>query len=120
MRGISLDTAILDACESTLEIDFYMRWASRESYLHLPDPMCQVKFDSKRNWRADFTWQAAKVMAEIDGRWHATYKRHVSDCEKQNDAAAKGYLTVRFTANMITDKRILQLCKILEARMNDE
>lgn len=117
-EALMINPDILQTCDSPLEADFYLRWASREHDLALPDPTPQYKFHESRKFRADFCWTSEMLIVEIDGGTHTRgrHTRHEGykrDCEKLNLAQELGYRVLRFTNDMITDDAIKQVCRML-------
>lgn len=76
----------------------------------LPAPEREVMFHPRRKWRADFLWRApldsplAGVIAEVDGgQWASGGGRHNRDADrwKMSEGAARGWLILRFSGEMI-------------------
>ena len=60
----------------------------------------------ERKWRFDFCFVEQRVALEVDGgQWHYHGGRHNTDSDrwKLNDAAARGYRVLRFSAAMLDE-----------------
>ena len=73
-----------------------------------PAPEREVLFAKSlgRKWRADFLWQNAKLVVEIDGgQWSPHGGRHNTDKDrhKMNAYALLGYRVLRFSSGMLKD-----------------
>ncbi len=79
----------------------------------LPTPERQVRFAAPaRQWRADFLWADAKIIAEVDGGTfiqggHSRGVGYEQGAEKQNAAVNLGFRYFRFTKHMVEDGRAL-------------
>jgi very-short-patch-repair endonuclease len=66
----------------------------------LPEPVAEFRFHPDRKWRADFCWEAQRLILECDGGIY-TGGRHArgagmeADFEKANEAACLGYRILR-------------------------
>lgn len=67
----------------------------------LPEPTREFRFHPVRRWRADFAWEAQKVLVEIQGGLYGKHKgAHIfnveGDYEKANYAQVEGYKIFQF------------------------
>jgi very-short-patch-repair endonuclease len=74
----------------------------------LPAPAQEVRFHPRRKWRFDFCWRLPSggggVAVEVDGgQWAAGGGRHNRDSDrwKVSEAAALGWVLLRFSGQMI-------------------
>jgi very-short-patch-repair endonuclease len=74
----------------------------------LPEPIHdpEYRFAPPRQWRFDFAWPDVKVAVEFEGGiWikgrHTRGRGFENDCEKYNEAAARGWRVYRFTKGMV-------------------
>lgn len=72
----------------------------------LPEPRRECIFDTKRQWRMDFSWPAQKVSVECEGGLrvqgrHQRAEGFQEDCCKQNEAEIAGWLYLRVTAEHV-------------------
>lgn len=93
------------------ELEDNLAW--QMSISGLPAAMREFRFAPPRRWRFDFAFSTAKLAVEVDGgTWvqgrHSRGEGFEKDCEKVNEAAARGWRIVRVTAAMISDGRALQ------------
>ncbi len=80
------------------------------SSTNLPEPDQEYRFHPFRRWRFDFAWPEDKLAVEIEGgTWvngrHNRPKGFEADCEKYNAATLLGWRVLRFTGDMVRDKR---------------
>lgn len=84
--------------------------------LGLPAATPEYEFakDIKRRWRIDRAWVTQRIALEIEGGIHMR-GRHIrpagflSDMDKYNELALRGWLLVRISYDMIKDGRALAL-----------
>lgn len=72
----------------------------------LPSPVREHRFAHPRRWRFDFAWPTLAVAVEVEGgQWVGghTGNRYVSDIEKYNDAAIRGWTVLRVTPAMVEE-----------------
>jgi hypothetical protein len=72
----------------------------------------ELVFAPPRKWRFDFAWQEQLVAVEIEGgSWitgrHTRGKAFEEDCDKYNEAAARGWRLLRFTTDQVNDGRAI-------------
>ena len=72
----------------------------------LPPPIAEYRFAPPRRWRFDFAWPDLMTAVEFEGGvWsggrHTRGKGFENDCEKYNEAAARGWRVYRFTGGMV-------------------
>lgn len=80
----------------------------------------EYRFDKTRKWRADFCWEASKLILEIEGGIqsggrHVRPYGYTNDCEKYNRATVLGYRILRFTGEMLTNDPQTCVQIVLEA-----
>lgn len=67
----------------------------------------EYRWHPTRRFRADFAWPKQRLLVEIDGgQWlrgtgHNSGTGKERDCEKDAEAALLGWVTLRFTTNMV-------------------
>jgi hypothetical protein len=72
----------------------------------LPEPQPEFQFHPTRGWRADYCWQAQKIIIEIDGGvWtggrHVRGQGFIEDQRKLNAATLLGYRVLRYTPDRL-------------------
>jgi hypothetical protein len=72
----------------------------------LPEPMPEFNFHPTRGWRADYCWQAQKIIVEIDGGVftggrHVRGQGFIEDQRKLNAATLLGYRVLRYTPDRL-------------------
>ena len=72
----------------------------------MPEPVREYRFAPPRKFRADFAYPDKMILIECEGgTWvqgrHNRGGGFEDDCEKYNIAAFRGFLVLRFTADMI-------------------
>ncbi len=78
-------------CATQLEIDFILLCESHS----IPIPPPNVR---KGRFVPDMTWEAAKLIVELDGRdAHTSEAQLASDSKKQEWLESRGYGVIRFT-----------------------
>lgn len=91
------------------------RFATVWDALGGPELVREYRFDKTRRWRADFAWETARVLVEVEGGvWnrgrHLTPGGFIKDAEKYLEATLKGWAVVRLVDSQLTPgvlKRIL-------------
>jgi len=91
-------------------------------------PEKEYRFHPVRKWRADFAFPDEKVLIECEGGvWGVGKKRgrHIrgegfrNDCIKYNEAALCGYVVLRFTSDLISSGKALDMIEmVLLSRKN--
>lgn len=84
--------------------------------LGLPTPEVQYRFAAPRRWRLDFAWLDRGLALEVDGgTWiqgrHVRGKGYEQDVEKLNEAALRGFRTLRVTTGMVKDGRAIEVVR---------
>lgn len=85
----------------------------------------EFKFHPTRKWRFDYALPEYKVAVEIDGGvWtqgrHTRPQGYINDLEKFNEAAAMGWLILKFTPQEQYRKATLELIKrTIDIRQNE-
>jgi very-short-patch-repair endonuclease len=65
----------------------------------LPEPDRQVRrADARGNRWLDAVWEWARLVAEIDGRWHMSVSAWWADMQRDNELTVDGYRVLRFPA----------------------
>ena len=70
----------------------------------LPEPDRQVerRDGQGRRW-LDAVWHQARLVVEIDGRWHMDVRAWWADMERDNELTVDGYRVLRFPAFVVRD-----------------
>jgi hypothetical protein len=70
----------------------------------LPEPDRQVeRLDGQgRRW-LDAVWERARLVVEIDGRWHMDVRAWWADMQRDNELIVDGYRVLRFPAFVVRD-----------------
>jgi very-short-patch-repair endonuclease len=70
----------------------------------LPEPDRQARrVDAQGNRWLDAVWEWARLVAEIDGRWHMDAGAWWADMERDNELTVDGYRVLRFPAFAVRD-----------------
>lgn len=82
----------------------------------------EYRFDKSRRWRADFAWEEAHLLIEIEGGvWnrgrHLTPRGFLNDAEKYLAATLSGWTVLRLTEPQITPATIRQIIDYGRARL---
>jgi very-short-patch-repair endonuclease len=98
MRATLSDVA--GGAEALSELDF----CDLVRKFGLPEPDRQFRRrDSKgRRW-LDAVWEWARLVVEIDGRWHMDARAWWADMERDNELTIDGYRVLRFPAFAVRD-----------------
>ena len=86
----------------------------------------EYRFHEKRRWRFDYAIPAHKIAIEIDGGvWvlgrHNRPQGYIADLEKFNEAAANGWLVLKFTPQQqYSIKTIALLQRAIKLRKGNE
>jgi very-short-patch-repair endonuclease len=85
-------------------------------YVGLPAPNVEYPFAKSvgRGWRFDMAWPDRLVAVEIEGAtWaagrHSRGDGFEEDCVKYAEAAILGWRVLRFTTDMVTDGRAVEM-----------
>jgi very-short-patch-repair endonuclease len=88
---VRLFDPLINLTESELEAMFFEMCVTYD----LPRPAPQVRFERRR---ADFTFEAARLVIECDSRkWHDNDFSFVDDRRKERLLKARGYELLRYT-----------------------
>lgn len=85
----------------------------------------EYRFHPTRKWRFDYALPSIKIAIEIDGGvWtlgrHNRPKGYIADLEKFNEAAAMGWLVLKFTPQQqYTTKTLRTLQRAVQQRQNE-
>lgn len=82
----------------------------------LPAPIREFRLCDDRKWRGDFVWvlpDDKKVLVEVEGGvWsngrHSRGIGFISDCEKYNEAALRGFVVLRVTKEHIENGKAIE------------
>ncbi len=79
----------------------------------LPKPVAEYRWHSTRMFRADYAWPEHRVLLEVEGGiWtkgkHGRGSGIVKDIEKQNEAAAMGWLYLRCQPKELLSVRTME------------
>ena len=69
----------------------------------LPTPVREFQFDETRGWLVDYAWPDYRLLVELEGYSHRTAARFLSDQEKYDAAAERGWTLLRFSRPQIMD-----------------
>jgi len=70
----------------------------------LPEPDRQFeRVDEQGRWWLDAVWEWARLVAEIDGRWHMDARAWWADMQRGNELQIDGYRVLRFPAFAVRD-----------------
>lgn len=92
---------VAGGAEALSELDF-CRLARRYG---LPEPERQVfRMDSagRRRW-LDCYWECARLVVEVDGKWHMEALAWWADMRRDNELTVNGYRVLRFPAYVVRD-----------------
>lgn len=83
----------------------------------------EYKFMPSRRWRADFAWEDAHLLIEIEGGvWsggrHLTPRGFLNDAEKYLTATLLGWTVIRLTAPQINPATIKQILDYARERIS--
>lgn len=87
----------------------------------LPPFTRQARFDKKRQYKADFLFDAQKLIVEVQGgTWnggrHVHPKGYEDDCERMILAQLNGFRIIYVTSDMVWDGRALSwIIKLIDA-----
>lgn len=71
---------------------------------HLPEPDRQFRRVDGKGYRwLDAVWEWARLVAEIDGRWHMDVRAWWADMQRDNALTVDGYRVLRFPAFAVRD-----------------
>jgi len=98
MRATLADVA--GGAEALSELDF----CDLVRRFGLPEPDRQFeRLDGQgRRW-LDAVWEWARLVAEIDGRWHTDARAWWADMQRDNELTIDGYRVLRFPAFVVRD-----------------
>jgi very-short-patch-repair endonuclease len=98
MRATLADVA--GGAEALSELDF----CDLVRRFGLPEPDRQFeRVDGQgRRW-LDAVWEQARLVVEIDGRWHMDARAWWADMQRDNDLTIDGYRVLRFPAFVVRD-----------------
>jgi hypothetical protein len=82
----------------------------------LPEPEREVQLIPTRRWRWDFVWPGKYAAAEIQGgTWsqgrHTRGDGFTNDCQKANALELDGWLSLRFTREMIESGEAIKVLR---------
>jgi very-short-patch-repair endonuclease len=60
-------------------------------------------------------WEQARLVVEIDGRWHMDARAWWADMQRDNDLTIDGYRVLRFPAFMVRDHPEMVAMQIAKA-----
>jgi hypothetical protein len=92
---------VTGGAEALSELDFCLL-ARRYG---LPEPQRQVfrlDSDGRRRW-LDCYWESARLVVEVDGRWHMEARAWWADMRRDNELTVNGYRVLRFPAFAVRD-----------------
>ncbi len=98
MRATLADVA--GGAEALSELDFCD--LVRRFGLPEPDRQFQRVDGQGRRW-LDAVWEQARLVVEIDGRWHMDARAWWADMQRDNDLTIDGYRVLRFPAFVVRD-----------------
>ena len=113
-RGVSLKRN-----SSELENRFATLWDA----IGGPELVREYRFDKSRRWRADFAWEEARLLIEIEGGvWnrgrHLTPRGFMNDAEKYLAATLQGWAVIRLVDAMLTPDSIKQILDYARNRIS--
>lgn len=105
--------------QSPLELKFIALW----TYVGGPELVREYRFDESRRWRADFAWEKARLLIEIEGGvWnrgrHLTPRGFMNDAEKYLAATLQGWAVIRLVDSMLTPDTIKQILDYARNRIS--
>ena len=88
-----------------------------------PELVREYRFDKSRRWRADFAWEEAQLLIEIEGGvWnrgrHLTPRGFMNDAEKYLAATLQGWAVIRLVDSMLTPDTIKQILDYARNRIS--
>ena len=88
-----------------------------------PELVREYRFDKSRRWRADFAWEEARLLIEIEGGvWnrgrHLTPRGFMNDAEKYLAATLQGWAVIRLVDSMLTPDTIKQILDYARNRIS--
>ena len=98
MRTTLADVA--GGAEALSELDFCD--LVRRFGLPEPDRQFQRVDGQGRRW-LDAVWEQARLVVEIDGRWHMDARSWWTDLQRDNELTIDGYRVLRFPAFIVRD-----------------
>ncbi|MBR5184956.1 MAG: hypothetical protein IKW19_01535 [Akkermansia sp.] len=83
----------------------------------------EYQFVPTRRWRADFAWEDAHILVEIEGGvWsggrHLTPRGFLNDAEKYLTATLQGWTVIRLTAPQINPATLKQILDYARERIS--
>jgi len=83
----------------------------------------EYRFDKSRRWRADFAWEDARLLIEIEGGvWnrgrHLTPRGFLNDAEKYLAATLQGWTVLRLVPDHLNPAAIRQIIDYGRARLS--
>ena len=86
----------------------------------IPSPTAEFKFHPIRKWRADYCWQDAMLIVELEGGVfiagrHSRGLGMIKDMEKYNAAIELGYVVLRYSPTHID---YAQIKRVYDMRHN--
>jgi very-short-patch-repair endonuclease len=91
---------VAGGAEALSELDF----SDLVRRYHLPEPDRQARrVDAQGNRWLDAVWEWARLVAEIDGRWHMDAGAWWADMQRDNELTVDGYRVLRFPAFAVRD-----------------
>lgn len=91
---------VAGGAEALSELDF----SDLVRRYHLPEPDRQARrVDAQGNRWLDAVWERARLVAEIDGRWHMDAAAWWADMRRDNELTVDGYRVLRFPAFAVRD-----------------
>lgn len=101
-RALMRDTLadVAGGAEALSELDF----CDLVRRYHLPEPDRQFRRVDGEGYRwLDAVWEWARLVAEIDGRWHMDVRAWWADMQRDNALTVDGYRVLRFPAFAVRD-----------------
>ncbi len=88
----------------------------------VPAPVPEYRFHPVRRWRADWCFEGARLLVEIDGgAWtrgrHTRGRGFIEDIRKSNEAMLLGWRLLRVTPQMVQSGEVVAL--VLQAMGRD-
>ena len=99
------------------------RFATLWDAIGVPELVREYRFDKSRRWRADFAWEEARLLIEIEGGvWnrgrHLTPRGFMNDAEKYLSATLQGWAVIRLVDSMLTPDTIKQILDYARNRIS--
>jgi very-short-patch-repair endonuclease len=79
-----------------------------------PDRQAERRDEQGRRW-LDAVWERARLVVEIDGRWHMDVRAWWADMQRDNELTVDGYRVLRFPAFVVRDTPELAAMLIAQA-----